>query len=146
MVLALKRDEARVGNAACQHQPVLEGDARVASSVQHQGWDPDTLQQIADIDIADNAQHTNGGLGGGGDAFQVVQPAHLLERGVRHDQRSEHLPGGRVVLPPAFADQHDRGFIPRDIGGTASLAPSLREGTAQDETRYALGMPDGIGD
>ncbi len=76
---------------------------------------------------------------------QVIERAHLFDRGIGQQQRCQDLPEGGVVLRPALSRQGDDGLAPFDFGGIAPHPPTLGVGAAEDEVGHPLRMTCGIG-
>ena len=84
--------------------------------MQHKRRRGDARQEVENIDVSKGLQQPGCIFGRGRDPLQVVEPAHLLERGIGQEQRCQDLPNGRVVLRPASSRQGDHGFVHLDHG------------------------------
>jgi len=61
----------------------------------------DARQKVEDIDVSTRLQQPGGILGEAEMRWQVIERAHLFDRGIGQQQRCQDLPEGGVVLRPS---------------------------------------------
>ena len=102
VIAALERNKPRPRNAARDQPSLLERYAGIITAMQHQRWRGDARKQVENIEFAERPQQPGRILGRRRDSLQVVEPAHLLERGIRQKIGCHELADRGVVLRPAL--------------------------------------------
>src|SRR5262245_58276933 len=144
VVAAFERNEPGIGDAAREHQPLLERAGGVAAAVQHERRCGDPRQQMGDIDVAEHLQQAGRIRGRGLHALQIIDPLRLFERPAGDHERGKDLPKGGVV-PPADPNELEQSLAPLDFGRISPRAPALRVASGKHEPRHALGMAHRVG-
>src|SRR5690606_41799343 len=98
-------------------------------------------QRLHDIQPLTAPVHLPGALRARRPAVQVVEPAALLLRRVRNEQRREELPERGIALSPPALDQLLERFALRLRDESAA-----RERAAQNQISHPLGMSDRVRD
>src|SRR5215468_9926954 len=91
VVAAIEGDKPGTGDTAGDHTPLLEWERGVVSAVQHQRRRRDRWQEVEEIEIADRLLQGGRICSGGRNLLQIIQPTHLVIRGIRQQQRCEDL-------------------------------------------------------
>src|SRR5712675_2373417 len=78
--------------------------------------------------------------------LQVIKPSHLLSGRAWDEGFGEQLPKRGIVFSPSLADQRGHGFMGINLVAIIPLSPTFCVSAIEDQVRYALGVPDGVGD
>ena len=104
-------------------------------------------EQRRHVGFAVRQQISDGILGRGRDALQLVEPVGLLLGAIGNELRGEELAERRIFLPPAETHQGEH-----RVGGlllglrSCPLVQTHGIAAEQDQARHPLGMPDRITD
>src|SRR3977135_68863 len=81
VVAAIEGDKPGTRNKAGDQAPLLEWQSGVVAAVQHQRRRSDAWQEVEEIEIAERLLQPRRILCRSGDSLQIIQPAHLVDRG-----------------------------------------------------------------
>ena len=143
VVVALERHQSGAADVGGEVAGVVEGVHPVTAAVEDQHRQVEVGQQVTGVGAV--VLTTRQDRGGGGDRLplQLVEPAHLLLRGVRDHHRGEHPPELRGRPLPADRDQCLERVVEGDLLGGRS---GHRSGVAAVEHQPAqpLGVARGV--
>jgi hypothetical protein len=103
MILALKSDEVRTGNACSQPPPRLEWSNEITSHMHDQCRRLHFGKKIGDINISHDIEVSGCAFGRGCSALQFVKTISVFVRCSRNEKSGEHLPEAGIIHTPSEA-------------------------------------------
>lgn len=146
MIPSRKLDEAGAADSRRHRAALIKRHDCIVASMQHERWHIDARQQAADVNLTGGRHQADRVAGRRRLPLEIVEPANLFRRRVRHVEVREQLTIRRVVLTPAEAGKRHERLPARKLVRGASYRPTRGVGAVKSQRSHAIRVLDGVGD